>query len=319
MSESAIDSLQNAIGCTLTSTFLPRGYSIWWARAMVLVINIIIVPFALANYNVLSLFLSANMLGCCWFLPILVGGLWDSKIGRKVFSETTCVLGSFSAIILVTIYGIVDGPGQCASLAEKGAIWEPYHDICHCATPKQLANVALNVTAGINCAAAGTRWAWVGNPYMCQYFVFVTFVSLGVTILYGLISLALPDSLPGISDLLCLSHMRHIAEGSPADTDTIDDISTPTKPREAQQPVNVDVALPIFPGVGTIYYGPVSNNVPFGQYPPPVFGSTTVYGAPEACGVPGYPNGVQSSHYPIVPMAPSSPHGITQQSFVGYA
>jgi hypothetical protein len=158
----------------------------------------------------------------------------------------------------------------------------------------------------------------VGNPYMWQYFVFVTFVSLGVTILYGLISLALPDSLPGISDLLCLSHMRHIAEGSPADT-TDDDISTPKKPSEVQQPVNVDVALPIFPGVGKMCYGPVSNNVPFRQYPPPVFGWTTVYGTPEACGVPCYPNGVQGSNYPIVPMAPSSPQGITQQSFVGYA
>ena len=48
MSESAIDSLQNGISATISSTFL-RGRPINWARAIVLLINIIVVTFALAN------------------------------------------------------------------------------------------------------------------------------------------------------------------------------------------------------------------------------------------------------------------------------
>jgi hypothetical protein len=79
---------QLGIAATISATFL-KGYSMWVSRAVVVVINIIIVPFALANYNVLSLFLSSNMLGCCWFLPLMLGTIWDSPVGRKVLSDTT--------------------------------------------------------------------------------------------------------------------------------------------------------------------------------------------------------------------------------------
>ena len=48
MSESVIDSLQLGIASTISATFL-KGYSMWFARAVVVLINIIIVPFALAT------------------------------------------------------------------------------------------------------------------------------------------------------------------------------------------------------------------------------------------------------------------------------
>jgi hypothetical protein len=210
MSESAIDSLQNGISATISSTFL-RGRPMHYARITVVLINVVIIPFALANYNVLSLFLSANMLGCCWFLPCLVGGFWDTPTGRKVYSETTVVLGSWITIVLVCIYGIVDGPKQCAALANAGVLWEPYHDVCQCASATQLGELALVVTGNVNCASAGTRWAWVGQPYMYQYFLFVSFVSLGISSFLGLINLLLPDTLPGITDVLGLSSLRYVA------------------------------------------------------------------------------------------------------------
>jgi hypothetical protein len=119
MSESAIDSLQNGISATISSTIL-RGKPLSWARGVVVLINVLIVPFALANYNVLSLFLSANMLGCCWFVPILAGGVWDTPTGRRVISETTTILGACGAILLVSLYGISDGPKQCVSMATVG-------------------------------------------------------------------------------------------------------------------------------------------------------------------------------------------------------
>jgi hypothetical protein len=217
MSESAIDSLQNGIAATISSTFL-RGRPMHYARITVVLINVVIIPFALANYNVLSLFLSANMLGCCWFLPCLVGGFWDTPTGRKVYSETTVVLGSWITIVLVCIYGIVDGPKQCAALANAGVLWEPYHDVCQCASAAQLGELALEVTGKVNCASAGTRWAWVGQPYMYQYFLFVSFVSLGISSFLGLINLLLPDTLPGITDVLGLSSLRYVA---PSDADVV--------------------------------------------------------------------------------------------------
>lgn len=207
MSESAIDSLQNGISATISTTFL-RGYDMMYARGVVLAINIVIVPFALANYSVLSLFLTANMLGCAWFLPLMIGVLWDAPLGRKIFSETTSVLGACSAIILVTIYGIVDGPKQCAKLANVGAIFPPYHDICQCATLEQIGQLDLEITGLVNCAKAGASWAWLAQPYMWEYFLFITFVSLGLTLFYGAINMLLPDTAPGITDMLGLGSQR---------------------------------------------------------------------------------------------------------------
>jgi hypothetical protein len=230
MSESAIDSLQNGIAATISSTFL-RGRPMYFARITVVLINVVIIPFALANYNVLALFLSANMLGCCWFLPCLFGGFWDTPTGRKVYSETTVVLGSCITIVLVSIYGIVDGPKQCAALANAGVLWEPYHDVCQCASAAQLGELALEVTGKVNCASAGTRWAWVGQPYMYQYFLFVSFVSLGISSFLGLINLMLPDTLPGITDVLGLSSLRYVA---PSDADV-----APTKVLSTDEMVSV--------------------------------------------------------------------------------
>jgi len=215
MSESAIDSLQNGISATISSTFL-RGRPINWARAIVLLINIIVVPFALANYNVLSLFLSANMLGCCWFFPILVGGVWDSPTGRKVISETTVILGALTAMMAVSVYGITDGPRQCAEAAGVGVLFPPYPDVCQCASQSEIDTMMAGVeamfgnstgfvvTGDVNCGAAGVQWAWVKHPYMWQHFLIICCVSFSSVMVYGAINTQLPDTMMGISQMLGL-------------------------------------------------------------------------------------------------------------------
>lgn len=271
MSESAIDSLQNGISATISTTFL-RGKPLLYARAVVLVINVIIIPFALANYNVLSLFLSANMLGCCWFLPLLAGGFWDTPTGRKVYSETTVVLGSCATILLVTIYGIADGPRQCASLANAGVLWEPYHDVCQCATAAQLGELALEVTGSVNCGAAGANWAWVGQPYMWEYFLFVSFVSFGLVTLLGLINLQLPDNLPGITDVLGLSALRYV---KPSDSD-----GEPTKVvADTMMPVMAPTLAPTMMMTGVTGFPQPGFMMPHGQPFVPPYGGMP-YGAP---------------------------------------
>jgi hypothetical protein len=271
MSESAIDSLQNGISATISTTFL-RGKPLLYARAVVLVINVIIIPFALANYNVLSLFLSANMLGCCWFLPLLAGGFWDTPTGRKVYSETTVVLGSCATILLVTIYGIADGPRQCASLANAGVLFEPYHDVCQCATAAQLGELALEVTGSVNCGAAGANWAWVGQPYMWEYFLFVSFVSFGLVTLLGLINLQLPDNLPGITDVLGLSALRYV---KPSDSD-----GEPTKVvADTMMPVMAPTLAPTMMMTGVTGFPQPGFMMPHGQPFVPPYGGMP-YGAP---------------------------------------
>ena len=269
MSESAIDSLQNGISATISSTFL-RGKPLIYARVVVLLINIIIIPFALANYNVLSLFLSANMLGCCWFLPVLAGGFWDTPTGRRVYSETTVVLGSCATILLVTIYGIVDGPRQCASLANAGVLWEPYHDVCQCASAAQLGELPLEVTGKVNCGAAGAHWTWVGQPYMWEYFLFVSGVSFGLVTLFGLINLfVLPDTLPGITDVLGLSHLRDV---KPVQLDV-------AQTKDTMMPVMAPAGAPPMGVVGYPQFAPGFMPHPYGQQFAPQYGGMP-YGAP---------------------------------------
>ena len=269
MSESAIDSLQNGISATISSTFL-RGKPLIYARVVVLLINIIIIPFALANYNVLSLFLSANMLGCCWFLPVLAGGFWDTPTGRRVYSETTVVLGSCATILLVTIYGIVDGPRQCASLANAGVLWKPYHDVCQCASAAQLGELPLEVTGKVNCGAAGAHWTWVGQPYMWEYFLFVSGVSFGLVTLFGLINLfVLPDTLPGITDVLGLSHLRDV---KPVQLDV-------AQTKDTMMPVMAPAGAPPMGVVGYPQFAPGFMPHPYGQQFAPQYGGMP-YGAP---------------------------------------
>eukprot|EP00960_Hanusia_phi_P059443 764166-Hanusia_phi.AAC.1 len=150
MNESAIDSLQNGLAATISSHFL-RGKPLMWARACVLVINIIIVPFALANYSVLSIFLLGNMLGVCWFAPVIMGGIWDSELGQRVVCESSMLFGGIIAVIASTVYGIAAGPAQCVDMWNAGALYPPAPDICSCASDA----AAYNWTsAGVNCATA---------------------------------------------------------------------------------------------------------------------------------------------------------------------
>jgi hypothetical protein len=120
----------------------------------------------------------------------------------QVLSETTVVFGCVTAIILNCVYGCVVGPSQCARLANAGVIFEPYHAVCQCATVAQMGSLTLDDASKTDCVRAGIHWTWIGNPYMWEYFVFVTFVSLAATLFFGVINLGLPDSAPSISDVL---------------------------------------------------------------------------------------------------------------------
>ena len=64
MSESAVDSMQNGLTSCLSNHFF-RDQNIFFARAMVFCINVPVMIIACKKYQVLSLFLIANMLTTC--------------------------------------------------------------------------------------------------------------------------------------------------------------------------------------------------------------------------------------------------------------
>jgi hypothetical protein len=90
MNESAIDSLQNGIGATLSAHWF-KAKPVTYARVIVVLINIPLVAVATRGYPVLSLFLITNMLCTCWFIPVVLG-LWDSAKGRRYVTGEPALL-----------------------------------------------------------------------------------------------------------------------------------------------------------------------------------------------------------------------------------
>ncbi|KAF9160190.1 hypothetical protein DFQ26_005788 [Actinomortierella ambigua] len=72
MSEGNVDSLQNGIVDTI-ATRLFRGKSVWYARALVFLINIPTVFVSLRGYNIISLFLVGNLVCTFSAMPVVLG------------------------------------------------------------------------------------------------------------------------------------------------------------------------------------------------------------------------------------------------------
>eukprot|EP00287_Rhodomonas_sp_CCMP768_P019405 CAMPEP_0202829510 /NCGR_PEP_ID=MMETSP1389-20130828/15563_1 /ASSEMBLY_ACC=CAM_ASM_000865 /TAXON_ID=302021 /ORGANISM="Rhodomonas sp., Strain CCMP768" /LENGTH=606 /DNA_ID=CAMNT_0049503071 /DNA_START=36 /DNA_END=1857 /DNA_ORIENTATION=+ len=106
MNQSAIDSLMNGITATLSSHFLRREPLIY-ARFCVVLISIPICVVALENLSVLQIFLTGNMLGACCFMPLIIGGYWDSPLGRRIVSESAYVFSMVSTVLITIVYGAI--------------------------------------------------------------------------------------------------------------------------------------------------------------------------------------------------------------------
>mmetsp|Transcript_1834 Transcript_1834/g.3736 ORF Transcript_1834/g.3736 Transcript_1834/m.3736 type:complete len:671 (+) Transcript_1834:217-2229(+) len=152
MNQSAIDSLQNGIAATLSSHFLKRE-PIMYARICVVFISIPICIVALENLEVLSIFLTGNMLGCCCFMPLLIGGMWDSPLGRRVVNETGMVFSCIMAVLISIAYGV-------------GKHWD-----------KNDASKSIRV---------GAKFTFVDQPYDWDYFLVAWGFSIATLLLFGL-------------------------------------------------------------------------------------------------------------------------------------
>ena len=89
--------------------------------------NILIVPFARANYSVLS---SSRL--TCWECagptPVIMGCIWESELGLRVVCESSILFVGVIAVIVSTVCSIAAGP----SLWNVGALYPPVPDICLC-------------------------------------------------------------------------------------------------------------------------------------------------------------------------------------------
>ncbi len=113
MSQSAVDSLQNAIVAGLTSGLL-KGRPVAWSRALVFLVNVPIVALALQGYALLDLFLAMNVLTTAAAGPLL-SGLWLPGV-----SGATVLLASAAGLACTCALGVAvqaeRGRGAAAGL-----------------------------------------------------------------------------------------------------------------------------------------------------------------------------------------------------------
>ncbi|KAK9811347.1 hypothetical protein WJX72_002216 [[Myrmecia] bisecta] len=101
MSLAAVDSLQNAIVDNISGVLLRR-YSVWWSRALVVILNIPPIIVSLQSYNIISLFLIANLVTTTSTLPLLAGllrGYWARRIVTSFSMLSGCALGLTSLFV----------------------------------------------------------------------------------------------------------------------------------------------------------------------------------------------------------------------------
>lgn len=99
MSQSAVDSLQNAINANLSSTLLA-GRPVAWSRALVFLVNVPIVALSLQSYALLDLFLAMNVLTTASAAPLL-SGLWLPRV-----SGATVLLSSLASLVCTCALGV---------------------------------------------------------------------------------------------------------------------------------------------------------------------------------------------------------------------
>jgi hypothetical protein len=98
MNEGAIDSAQNGLAASVSGHFL-KNKPLAYARIAVLLLNIPLIAIGSLNLNVLSLFLTSNLLTCCAAVPVALGLV---RRLRGFLTETSFVVGTFSGIIGVS-------------------------------------------------------------------------------------------------------------------------------------------------------------------------------------------------------------------------
>uniref|UniRef100_A0A7R9V1J1 Uncharacterized protein n=1 Tax=Chlamydomonas euryale TaxID=1486919 RepID=A0A7R9V1J1_9CHLO len=103
MNCSAIDSLQNGLTSAISNQWF-RNQNILFARVIVLACNVPVMVVATQKYSILQLFLIANMLGVCWFLPVL-SGLWDFT--TDFVGENGCLFSGSFAVLWSVFYGAI--------------------------------------------------------------------------------------------------------------------------------------------------------------------------------------------------------------------
>ncbi|KAL3927706.1 MAG: hypothetical protein SGBAC_012971 [Bacillariaceae sp.] len=156
LAASSVDTLQNALMSSFSSDLirLQKHYGFneeapkWIARTLILLLNIPAVYLGAKGYDVLSLFLVADLVCACAVLPVYFGLITEDKGPIAAPTELGAFLGTISGIFTVVIIGAV-------MEAEGGLFqyfWLENDAICAlCGVETMLTFIITPISAGFFC------------------------------------------------------------------------------------------------------------------------------------------------------------------------
>jgi len=120
LAASSVDTLQNGIACIFSSDLLGVGLSdracTWITRALLLVINVPAVIMSSKRFDVIGLFLVADIVCATAVLPVFLGLiLKDINFFLPAPTELGAFLGILSGIATVLVNGVINGHDQAVN------------------------------------------------------------------------------------------------------------------------------------------------------------------------------------------------------------
>mmetsp|Transcript_28017 Transcript_28017/g.62504 ORF Transcript_28017/g.62504 Transcript_28017/m.62504 type:complete len:576 (+) Transcript_28017:180-1907(+) len=124
---SSVDTLQNALASILSRDLIKYDLSINWSRAIVVAINVPAVIMAAQRYDVIPLFLIADLVCATSVFPVFLGLLVDDLVVGGVTIPAPTELGAFfgccSGLAAVLVNGAVNGVTE-ATNPYTGEVYE---------------------------------------------------------------------------------------------------------------------------------------------------------------------------------------------------
>jgi Na+/proline symporter len=141
---SSVDTLQNALAAVFSRDLLRSAVSVNWSRAIVVLVNVPAVVMAAQRYDVIALFLVADLVCACGVLPLFLGlidadvPLFGGALTLRAPTELGAFLGLLSGFASVLVNGKVNGVDEAMNpysgeVYERGAFayfWLTNGDIC---------------------------------------------------------------------------------------------------------------------------------------------------------------------------------------------
>jgi len=146
LTTSTVDTLQNALISTLSSDLIKSSKAKWISRLLVLIINIPAIILSAKRYDVISLFLVADLVCATSVLPLMLGFLNEDKLNGWIPAPTElgAFLGCISGLGSVLVIGrVVHTPGGVFNY-----FWLPNGAVCSLCGTTTMVTFIITVLSG---------------------------------------------------------------------------------------------------------------------------------------------------------------------------